>query len=196
MQKWSKIQTCKMLNKILNLFLGILGALYPVVFWLGYGREIALWLSVAWFLKMLLEFKNRQDTWKISVFWTCLFALISFGDSYEILSMLYPTLVNLGLCLLFAWSMRSESIITRFAQLEQSLKKLPPLNKSEINYTRFLNKTWIGVFVWNAIFCAFLALADYKGLWALYSGVGGYVLAGVVFFGERILRNKLKGRFE
>ena len=196
MPKWSKIQIYKMLNKILNLFLAILGALYPIIFWLGYGRGIALWLAITWFLKLLLEIKEKRETWKISLFWVCLFALISFEDSHGVLSMFYPTLVNLALCLLFVSSMRSESIITRFAQLEQSLKKLPPLNRGEINYTRFLNKAWIGVFVWNALFCTFLALADYKGLWALYSGAGGYVLAAVVFFGERILRNRLKERFE
>lgn len=167
--------------------------LYPFAIWMGYEKYISILLFGLWLIKLISEIFKKQSQWKTSIFFCLFFLLMCVSNSYGITAMLYPCFINLGLCVAFAWSMRGEAMITRFARLEHTFKKLPNLNKEEIRYTRILTKIWAGFFVLNFSICLFLALCNMQKLWVFYSGIGGYVLVGILFLGERIFRKKLKG---
>lgn len=167
--------------------------LYPFAIWMGYERNISILLFGLWLVKMLNEILKKQSQWKVSCFFCLFFLLVCMSNTQNITTMLYPCFINLGLCLAFAWSMRKESMITRFARLEHSLKKLPDLSQEEVKYTRILTKVWIGFFVFNFCVCLVLALWNMQTIWTFYSGIGSYILMGILFLGERVLRSKLKG---
>lgn len=174
-------------------FLGCVSIFYPYAIWMGYGKYIALLLFGLWFIKLAKDFFQKKGQWKISLFFCVFFLMVCVSNHQKTISMLYPCFINLGLCIVFAWSMHGESIITRFAQLEHSLKKLPELDDKEIRYTHILTGVWVAFFMFNFSVCLILVLFDLQTMWALYSGVGGYIIAGIIFLGERMFRKKLKG---
>lgn len=167
--------------------------LYPFAIWMGYETYISILLFILWFIKLISEIYSKQTQWKISCFFCLFFLLICASSTHSFSAMLYPCFINLGLCVAFVWSMREEAIITRFARLEHAYRKLPNLSVEEVKYTRILTKVWVGFFVLNFSVCLILALCNMQMIWAFYSGIGGYVLMGIIFFGERIFRKKLKG---
>lgn len=186
-----------MFGKCISFFLVVVSLIYPFALWIGYERVLTLILSILWFLKMFFEFEKQVKLWKMSCCFGCFFALIFFLNPSGFLTMLYPSFVNLLLLAIFGISMKGEAMITRFARLEHSLKKYADLNQQEVQYTRFLNKVWMGVFALNASVLLILAIAHLKTLWVFYSGVFGYVLIGIVLFGERIFRKTIqKGYFQ
>ena len=46
-------------------------------------------------------------------------------------------------------------------------------------------------FLISALICIFLSLLENKKYWFFYTGVAGYLLTGMLFISERILRSKL-----
>lgn len=184
-----------MLNKIFFSLLFVASLLYPFALWQGYGHFPSLLLFFIWTIKMFWELRSKQTMWKISGIFALFFIVISCVKVDSLLPMLYPFFINFGLSFVFYLSMRNEAIITYFARLEHSYKKFPELTLEEIAYTRFLNCIWIGVFIWNAFFSLFLVFLENRVFWAFYSGIGGYILMGIVFFGERLCRKQLKEYF-
>ena len=104
--------------------------------------------------------------------------------------MLTPALVNLALLATFAGSfLQRETIVERIARAGTEV--LPPEASA---YCRAVTAVWCGFFLLNAGISLDLALAGSQRAWALYTGLVAYVLMGLLFAAEYLVRQWRFGR--
>ena len=114
--------------------------------------------------------------------------LIAVGNS-EVMLLLYPAAVSLALLLLFARSLiHPPTMIERIARLSE-----PDLPASGVRYTRQVTKVWCLFFVFNASVAVATAFGS-REAWLLYNGLLSYLLMGVLFVGEWIVRARVRRR--
>jgi uncharacterized membrane protein len=112
-----------------------------------------------------------------------------FANDARVL-MLTPALVNLALLATFALSfLQDETVVERLARA--GVGALPP---EAVAYCRTVTAVWCGFFVLNAAISLELALAGSPRAWALYTGLVGYVLMGLLFGAEYLVRQRRFGR--
>jgi uncharacterized membrane protein len=103
----------------------------------------------------------------------------------------YPSLVNAVLLAQFGWSLRSGiPMAERFARLS-----VDDLSPAEIRYCRTVTLAWCGFFALNGGATTALALWAPRAAWAVYAGGISYVLVGLVFAVEYVIRKARFGRF-
>jgi uncharacterized membrane protein len=108
----------------------------------------------------------------------------------EPLLLLYPAAVSSSMLILFGWSLiRPPSVIERIARLSE-----PTLTPAGVRYTRSVTLVWCAFFVFNGAIAAYTALQASREAWALYNGLVAYLLMGVLFMGERLVRPVLLAR--
>ncbi len=96
----------------------------------------------------------------------------------------WPVLVSGALLVAFLVSLRGgRSIVEGFARLQK-----PELSPAEVAYCRTVTWVWCAFFVANGAVAAVLALSGRQGLWALYTGAVAYVLMGILFAAEFLVR--------
>lgn len=102
------------------------------------------------------------------------------------IALLYlPALVNA--CLLFAFGrtlLRGPSLVETLARLQE-----PELSDAQIAHCRTFTAVWCVFFAINTGVCLSLAVREDLWLWALYTGVLSYVLMGMVFGVEWLVRS-------
>jgi len=101
---------------------------------------------------------------------------------------LYPVLVNAAFLAAFGWSLTTpRSMVERLARLTE-----PDLPPSGVAYTRTVTKVWCGFFIVNGAIALATALWASEATWSLYNGVIAYVLMGILFGGEYLVRLRVK----
>lgn len=102
---------------------------------------------------------------------------------------LYPLVISAFLLGSFAFTLaRPPSMILRFATLQD--KELPHRDSYPVvvRYCRAVTIVWCGFFVFNLCVSAYTMLFLPDFAWSLYNGLISYILIGVLFFGEMIVR--------
>ena len=100
---------------------------------------------------------------------------------------LWPVGMNLGLLLVFGASLlHPPPMIERFARLLH-----PDLPPEGVRYTRRVTGVWCAFFVVNGAIAAYTAFATSREVWLLYNGLIAYVLVGLLFCGEWLVRRRL-----
>lgn len=174
-------------------------AAYPLVVYVGLGRWSPRVLALVLLLVLLpglalrLRSARREDLWpvlRVPLSLLLVFALAAVtADPRFFLAL--PVLVNLGLLVNFAVSLRGPvSLVERFARLQEP--ELPPGGPA---YCRKVTIAWCGFFVINGAVCAGLALWAPVAWWTLYTGLFAYVLMGMMFTGEYVVRKLTFRRF-
>jgi uncharacterized membrane protein/peptidoglycan/xylan/chitin deacetylase (PgdA/CDA1 family) len=102
----------------------------------------------------------------------------------------YPSLVNLVFLAQFGLSLRGTSMVECFARFQ-----VGDLSAPEIRYCRGVTLTWCAFFAVNGGVATALALAAPRAIWAAYTGVLSYVLMGLLFASEYVIRKARFGRF-
>ncbi|GAA5017313.1 septation protein IspZ [Acinetobacter puyangensis] len=98
----------------------------------------------------------------------------------------YPVLMNLGTCIIFAYTLYSPpSMIERFARLHQ-----PDLPESGVQWTRKVTQVWCVFLLLNAIIALMTVLFFSTQIWAIYNGFISYLLMGALLLAEFILRKR------
>lgn len=101
---------------------------------------------------------------------------------------LYPVLVNAALLMAFGYSLVAPpSMVERLARLRE-----PDLPPAAIAYTRRVTEVWCGFFILNGAAALATALWATEAIWSLYTGVISYVLMGILFGAEFLLRLRFK----
>jgi uncharacterized membrane protein len=99
---------------------------------------------------------------------------------------LYPALVNGLMLLIFGWSLFSPpSLVERLARVQH-----PDLPPTGIIYTRRVTQVWCVFFIFNGSIALVTALWASMEVWSLYNGLIAYLLMGVLFAGEYLIRMK------
>lgn len=103
---------------------------------------------------------------------------------------LYPVFMNAMMFVTFAATLWSPpSMIERFARMLE-----PELDQRGVCYTRSVTQVWLGFFTLNGGIALWTALAGTQAQWALYNGAICYFVAGLLFAGEWLVRQHVRGR--
>lgn len=175
-----------------NVFLGILAVAYPIL-----ALVLIRFLSPVWIVGVLIALLAVRllTGWKsapvpmllASIAAICAMGLLSAWNS-ALAMRLYPVFMTGAILIAFASTLvNPPSMIERFARLAE-----PDLPPSGVAYTRKVTIVWCAFLALN--FCVALWTALYASLelWALYNGVISYVLMGLLFAGEFLVRRKVR----
>ncbi len=181
------------LGLVLGIVNGTLVGLYPVAVWIGLSylgtRAVGL-LVVAFVVPMLvirLWRAERTSFWAILRIPLAILALVTLGvvldDPRYVLAM--PVLVNGVLLAMFGPSLApgATPMIERFARMQD-----PSLTPDKVAHCRQFTWVWCGFFVLNGATAAVLALGAPVRWWATYTGLVAYVLMGLLFSLEYVVR--------
>ena len=183
-------------SSLVSLCVSLGAVLYPLIV---YGAlqvvEPTIIGCVAIVAVLLYAFLQKQNgeekfQWPLFIIASNLIAAAIFNRSEFLL--LHPVLINAGLFSIFYLSLSQEcSIIERFARLQRSV--IPPSAK---RYCRQVTKIWMAFFLFNCIFVTYLGLFVSYEYWALYTGCGSYVFAGLLFMLEFLYRQTKEKQFQ
>lgn len=164
--------------------------LYPLAIWFGEGRVEPRYLA----LLLLLAAGARLPALKVSAAarWSAGAALVLAAGAVWANALLplklYPVLVNAALLIAFGYSLASPpSMVERMARLTE-----PDLPPAGVAYTRTVTKVWCVFFIINGSIALGTAVWASQAVWSLYNGVIAYVLMGLLFAGEYLVRLRFK----
>lgn len=160
--------------------------IYPLAVWLGHGQIKPRFLAGL----LVLIGLTRLHTLKISQagrWWiggTLLLFIVAVWSNLLLPLKLYPVLVNAALLGVFAHSLISPpSMIEQFARIGE-----PNLPTRAIRYTRRVTQVWCIFFAANGLVALITALWASSATWTLYNGLIAYLMMGLLFAGEYIVR--------
>lgn len=102
----------------------------------------------------------------------------------------YPVLMSLLVATAFGTSLlHPPTLVERFARLRE-----PDPPPKAIAYMRKVTVVWFVFLLINAALSAFTAAVGDMALWTLYNGLLSYLLMGLLFAGEWLVRRRLRRR--
>lgn len=112
----------------------------------------------------------------------------------------YPALVNLFFLVLFGHTLfAGPSMVYRFATLKDKSIAISPYRKKIAAYCRNVTLVWCCFFIVNGSIALLSVFGETYRFWALYNGCIAYILMGLLFAGEFIVRKfvqkNMKGDF-
>jgi len=160
--------------------------IYPLAVWLGQGQIQPRFLAGL----LVIAGLTRVHTLKISHvgrWWlggTLLLFILAMWSNVLLPLKLYPVLVNAVLLSVFIYSLIfPPSVIERFARIHE-----PNLPTRAIGYTRRVTQVWCIFFAANGAIALLTALWASPATWTLYNGLIAYLMIGVLFAGEHVVR--------
>lgn len=191
----------------MKVILTLVTLLYPLVVFYGLAEFSVRWVSFVLLLLFILRFvllsKNNNKTTdakqmlgplatKIISVLVLALLLLSFTFEIDIGLLFYPVVINSALALVFLYSLANPPpIIERLARLTQP--ELPP---HAVIYTRTVTKVWLGFFIVNGLVATYTALWTNLEVWTLYNGLIAYILMGILFAGEYLVRLRVQKRHD
>lgn len=162
---------------------------YPFAVYYGFDslspRLFALVLAAVWLLRSLVS--RGQQNWLLTLA-VLVFCVLLFVANQPFLLHWYPVLVNGLLLLVFAASLISgPPVIERLARLQE-----PELSPAGVVYTRKVTLAWIVFFAANGTIAAAVTLWAPRSWWLLYNGFIAYILIGLLFVVEWLIRQRVK----
>ena len=180
-----------------RLFAFALGIALPLGFWVCRWLELPFWWCGLLLLPMALtrggKLANAHNGGAVARVIKRLPAILAvllggsaliWRDSLPLLY--YPVLVNVFFLFLFAISLKQKQTL-----IERLARRLhPDLPESGARYTRQVTKAWCLFFIGNGAIALWSVSAG-EAVWALYNGGIAYVLMGLMFAGEWLIRRRV-----
>lgn len=162
---------------------------YPLAMYLAMGHFEPRWLSLLLFgMALLRALGTRERLWIWAAAGTGLLASVALLGNAALPLKLYPALVNAVLLVAFGASLRwPPTVVERIARAQD-----PGLPAAAVVYTRRVTQLWCGFFVFNGSVALATALWASEAVWALYNGLLAYLLMGVLYSGEWLVRRRHK----
>lgn len=166
----------------------LLSLAYPLLVYLALGRFEPRWLALLLFALALLRAATaREPVWLVAAAGAGALAVLTTLLNDALPLKLYPVLVNATLLAVFGISLRyPPTVVERLARLRHP--QLPP---SGVAYTRRVTQVWCGFFLFNGLIALATALYANDRAWALYNGFIAYLLMGLLFAGEWLVRRRV-----
>ncbi|GAB6390006.1 COG4648 family protein [Stutzerimonas marianensis] len=177
-------------GRLVGLGLLVAGLAYPFAVYAGRDvlspRLFAVLLGALWLVRTLASKQTLLSrTLAVTALLFCL--LLGWADSTALLRW-YPVLISLALLGVFGGSLcYGMPVVERLARLSEP--ELPP---AAVRYTRRVTWAWVGFFLLNAGIASGLALWAPLNWWALYTGLIAYLLMGILFAGEWLVRQHVR----
>ncbi|WP_339630771.1 hypothetical protein [uncultured Sneathiella sp.] len=177
----------------LDLLLVLISLAYPFVVYFGLVHfsplTVGLALVVFLILRLLLQRHRRARRSEFGIYLAVLAAIAVLLMVNELLAIkTYPVLISLSFAVVFGYSLfNPPTIIERFARMMEG-----ELDEQAIRYTRNVTVAWVVFFLLNAAISLWTALYGDLATWTLYNGFISYILIGLMFGGEFLLRQYVK----
>lgn len=162
---------------------------YPALVYSGLGRfeprVLAMLLAAVAAARALV---SHERVWMIAAAagagLACVAALMNDATALK----LYPVVVNATLLALFGISLlHPPSVVERIARLRE-----PELPAAAVAYTRRVTQVWCLFFTANGTIAFATAMWASTANWALYNGLIAYLLMGLLFAGEWLVRRRVR----
>lgn len=119
------------------------------------------------------------------------FVIVLFHYTQWIIVKYYPVVVNFSLFMMFfVTSFQKETVIQRFVRMIE-----PDIKPKALEYTRNLTYVWAGITFLNCLVSLATVFMSEK-VWAWYNGCISYVLIGLIFAIEYIVRINFKRKHD
>ncbi len=189
----------------MRILFSILAVLYPVlvfaflfVFHLPV-RVLSLCviaLAFAFFFGMSYTGRNRKISFSIKPFFSSLILIVAglacFFTKKVLFLKLYSVIINFVFLFIFAFSLFTpQNIIFRFATLMDKSILNSSFEHQVQSYCRKVTYVWCVYFILNGFVSFYTVFCAGDGIWALYNGCISYVVTGLVFAIEYIIRRKV-----
>ncbi len=177
----------------MNRVRGLLAVAYPFLIFAGLHwlepRWLALLLGATVLLRVLMRWHrpSREELQRLLVPGLLVgFVLAPTWVMNDARALLFvPPLVNGALLLAFARTLRTgPPLVETFARMQH-----PDLSDAQVRYCRTVTLVWCVFFAFNAVVSAWLAFAADLWVWTLYTGLVAYVLVGLIFGAEFVVRS-------
>ncbi|MGE7990346.1 hypothetical protein ACQKPE_04715 [Pseudomonas sp. NPDC089554] len=180
------------MKRLVGLGLLLAGVLYPFAVHFGMAHfapwQFAVLLGGLWLARALNTPRHTGDLW-MAVAALAFCVLLGLSDSPQLLRW-YPVLINAFMLALFGSSLlRGMPVAERLARLREP--QLPPRG---VRYTRRVTQVWCLFFLVNGLIAAGLTLWAPLAWWTLYNGLLAYAAMGLLFVGEWLVRQRVRGR--
>ena len=182
-----------------KIFFAAIFVAYPVMVYFGLmlfdARSVAVLLILL--VGARLVFASRTGSWRALrpqlVFAltaaTAIGFLVIVSDS-SIFLKFYPVCINaLMLVLFFVSLLHPPTVIERIARIRN-----PDLPDAAIRYTRNVTIVWCVFFIFNGSAALYTSLYASLEIWTLYNGAISYILMGILFAGEYLIRRRFQNR--
>jgi uncharacterized membrane protein len=167
--------------------------LYPLAIYFGLGRFEPRWLAL--FLLAIVTARaaiSRDPVWIAAAIGALVLVGVSVLANQAMPLKLYPVLVNAVMLIVFGISLRNPpSAIERIARMHEP--NFPP---EAVAYTRKVTIVWCLFFIFNGGIALATALWASDRLWVTYNGLIAYLLMGLLFAGEWLVRRRVRARYE
>ncbi len=183
------------MRRLLSVLVAIVALAYPLIIYFGMQvfepRFLALALVVLLCLRLFLLVggRLRLQAWGLVGVFSCV-AGFSIIENDVVPLKFYPVLINGFMFILFAYSLRfPPSAVERLARLTH-----PDLPPSGVIYTQRVTQVWCFFFVFNSAVAFYTAVFASMKTWVLYNGLIAYVLMGLMFGIEWLVRQRILAR--
>lgn len=168
----------------------LLALLYPYLVYKGIQAGV-VWFAPAVIISFFLYQAFNSSDPKVRITKTSLAIALLVGVIFfqAATAKILPVAIQLMLMHFFGKTLfkrHAPSLVERFVRLE--FPEFPP---GIVEYCRLLTIIWTGFFAFNALICTLLAFFAPVSWWAIYTGVGMFVLTGLLMVGEYIYRHFL-----
>jgi len=182
------------MRPLLLVLTGCLLAAYPVIVYLGLQQAELGWLGSFLILIGLLRLILFRDRDRGSLVSLLLILMLMLAGTHALLSESaaglrhYPVAVNALFLLFFASSLyREQTVIEQIARRQD-----PGLSTAGVAYTRKVTIAWCVFFLTNGLIAFYTALWASLETWALYNGLVAYLLMGLLFGIEWLIRRSVR----
>ncbi|NQZ09642.1 MAG: septation protein IspZ [Algicola sp.] len=188
-------------TKLLSVIITLISIAYPAIVFFGLQHFspsiIASVLLLVILARLMLQSSagNRSNKkpapWvKASLLMASTLLLCSALLNSTKLIQFYPVVVNLTLLTVFVMSLiRPPSVIETLARMTD-----PGLPLTGVAYTRKVTIAWAIFFAVNALIAAYTALFMSLQSWTIYNGLIAYILIGLMFGIEYLIRRQVKAK--
>lgn len=174
---------------------------YPLLVWRGLAsespRSIALVLMVVLAPAAYLRLRNGKNENLRGMALVPLVTVTILGLATALnslgLILIVPVAINAVFLITFGSTLRAGSMpmVERIARLHEE-----SLNSEQVAWCRMWTRIWCSYFVINGSIAAALGLFAPLSWWAFYNGLLSYVLSGILFATEYLIRRRRFGHLD
>jgi uncharacterized membrane protein len=177
------------MKQLLKAVVIVLSIAYPFIIYWGLQHFQAARLLPLLLILLILRWAVGSGTSERMVLVAILVGVVSiaFTWGHQLSLKFYPAMVNLGFLALFAGSLLSPpSFVERLARMRH-----PNLSPAGVAYTLKVTWMWSIFFLANGCVAVVTAIWASNEVWTIYNGFVAYLLIGILFGGEWIVRRRL-----
>jgi uncharacterized membrane protein len=170
---------------------GVALLFYPVLVFLGlklFQPQMIVFLLITVLVIKLLANPGALFTaqsYLIAVILACILIGYYIVSNKLLLLKFYPVMVNAGFLVLFSYTLLyPPSMIERIARISQ-----PNLPDAGVLYTKKVTQIWCIFFIINGSIAAYTTFSSIA-TWTLYNGLIAYILMGLLFICEFLIRQR------